>query len=82
MFTKARIRAWANEHNVRNVSVTGGKLVIEPLAVERDQMTPLRRYGARYVNATHRLMVPMRYFKVDKEKDNVLDVIWEFVQKL
>ena len=49
LLDKARIKAFANEHHIRTVSVAGGKLVVEPIDVPRDRMTALRRAGGRYL---------------------------------
>ena len=45
LLEKARIKAYANEHHIKTVSVTGGKLVVEPIDIARDKMTGLRRSG-------------------------------------
>lgn len=62
MFAKSRLRAWASEHGVKLVSVVAGKVTVEPIEVGRDALTPLRRYGARYVAQTSKLSVPVKYF--------------------
>ena len=49
LFERARIKAFANEHRIKSVSVTGGKLVVEPIEVPRSKMTLLRRAGGRYL---------------------------------
>ena len=81
MFTRARIRAWADEHGVKTVTVTGGKLVVEPVDVPADLMKPLRRYAARYVPQTKKLALPLKYFNLT-ENDNLMGVVWDFVQKI
>ena len=81
LFAKARIRAWANERGVKFVSVSGGKLNVEPVDVPRDMMTPLRRYGARWVPQSRKLSVPMKYFRVDGD-EGVLEAIWAFLEEL
>ncbi len=81
MFTRAKIRAWANEHGVKSVVVTGGKLVMEPVDVPSGLMKPLRRYSARYVQQSKKLMLPVKYFGLS-ENDNLLRAIWEFTGQL
>ncbi len=70
LLAKARIKAFANEHHVKTISVTGGKLTIEPIDVTRSVMTSLRRSGGRYFSDKRRLTLPMRYF--DQEDDDAL----------
>ena len=74
MFAKSRVRAWAAEHGVKLVSVSGGKVGIEPVEVPRDALTPLRRYGARYVAQTGKLSVPLKYFDLG-EDDSLIEAI-------
>ena len=81
LFDKARIKAFANEHHIRTVSVTAGRLVVEPIDVSRDQMTPLRRAGGRYLADKRKLQLPLRYFKLD-EGDNLLGPVAEFLKEL
>lgn len=81
LFAKARIRAFANEHRIRTVSVTGGKLVVEPVDIARDAMTPLRRAGGRYLAEKRKLALPLRYFKLGKD-DNLFAPVYEFLKDL
>lgn len=81
LFEKARIKAFANEHHIKTVSVTAGRLVVEPIDVSRDQMTPLRRAGGRYLADKRKLQLPLRYFKLD-EGDNLLGPVAEFLKEL
>ena len=81
LIQKARIKAFASEHHIRMVSVTGGKLVVEPVDVPRDKMTPLRRAGARYVQDKRKLSLPIRYFKLD-EGDSLLEPVAAFLAEL
>lgn len=80
-FDKARIKAYANEKGLKTISVVGGKLVIEPITLSREQQSSLRRHGARYLEASKKLSVPMRYFKLE-EDDAILDAISHFLQEL
>ena len=79
LLTKARIKAFANEHHIRVVSVTGGKLVVEPIDISRDRMTPLRRAGGRYLADKRKLQLPLRYFKLE-EGDDLLEPIADFLR--
>ncbi len=81
LLEKARIKAFANEHGVRTISVTGGKLVVEPIAVPKTAMTPLRRSGGRYLAEKKKLTLPLRHFKLD-EGDNLLGPIARFLEEL
>ena len=81
LIEKARIKAFASEHHIRTVSVTGGKLVVEPVEVPRDKMTPLRRAGGRYLQDKRKLTLPVRYFKLE-EGDSLLRPVAEFLDEL
>ena len=81
LLDKARIKAFANEHHIRTVSVAGGKLVVEPIDVPRDRMTALRRAGGRYLADKRKLSLPLRYFKLE-EDDNLLGPIARFLEEL
>lgn len=59
-FEKARLKAFANEHGIRSVSVTGGKLVVEPITLSRSQASALRKRAGRYLADKKKMMVPMR----------------------
>ncbi|MDO4442936.1 MAG: transcription-repair coupling factor [Slackia sp.] len=74
MFAKSRLRAWASEHGVKLISVSAGKVAIEPIDVPRSALTPLRRYGARYVAQTGKLSVPVKYFDLG-EDDSLIEAI-------
>ena len=63
------------------MSVTGGKLVVEPIDVTRDRMTPLRRAGGRYLAEKRKLTLPIRYFKRE-EGDALLRPIAAFLREL
>ena len=81
LLAKARIKAFANEHGIRMVSVTGGKLVVEPIAVPRERMTPLRRAGGRYLPEKKKLTLPLRYFRLG-EGDNLLAPVARLLEDL
>ena len=81
LIEKARIKAFASEHHIRTVSVTGGRLVVEPIDVPRDKMTPLRRAGGRYLQDKRKLTLPLRYFKLE-EGDALLRPVAEFLEEL
>ncbi|MDO4183136.1 MAG: transcription-repair coupling factor [Coriobacteriia bacterium] len=81
LLAKCRIKAFANEHHIKTISVTGGKLVVEPLALTRAQLTPLRRSGARYLPEKKRLALPLRHFKVE-EGDALFAAVYAFLQEM
>lgn len=80
LLEKARIKAFANEHHLRTVSVTGGRLVVEPIDISRDRMTGLRRAGGRYLSDKRKLQLPLRYFELD-EGDSLLGPIAGFLKE-
>lgn len=80
LIAKARIKAFANEHHIKTVSVTGGRLVVEPIDIPRDKMTGLRRAGGRYLADKRKLQLPLRYFKLD-EGDNLLGPVFAFLRE-
>ena len=81
LMEKARIKAFANEHKIRTVSVTAGKLVVEPIVIPKARMTPLRRAGGRYLAEKKKLTLPLRYFKLD-EDDNLLGPVARFLEEM
>ncbi|MEG0375426.1 MAG: transcription-repair coupling factor [Raoultibacter sp.] len=80
-FEKARIKAFANEHYIKSISMVGGKLTVEPVTLSRDKVTSMRRYGARYVPATKKFSIPIKHFDL-KEDDSVLEAVSAFLQEL
>ena len=80
-FDKARIKAFANERGIKTVSVVGGKLTVEPVTLSRDTVTKLRRHSARYIPASKKFSIPLRYFDVG-EDDGLLDAIAGFLKEL
>ncbi len=81
LIEKARIKAFANEHRIKTISVIAGKLIVEPLEIPRDKMTSLRRAGGRYLAEKKKLQLPLRYFKLE-EGDALLKPIAEFLQEM
>uniref|UniRef100_UPI00258F564E transcription-repair coupling factor n=1 Tax=uncultured Senegalimassilia sp. TaxID=1714350 RepID=UPI00258F564E len=81
LFEKARIKAFANEHHIKTVSVVAGKLVVEPIDIPRDKMTPLRRAGGRYLADKRKLQLPLKYFRLT-EKDNLFTPVAKFLKEM
>ena len=81
LFAKARVKAFANEHHMNTVTVAGGKLIVEPVAVQRDKMVPIRRAGGRYLAEKRKLTLPIRYFKVE-EGDALFGAVLDFLKEL
>lgn len=74
LLRKARIKAFANEKRIWNISVSASKLNIDGVALSRDQLIRLKRKGARYLADKKKLIMPMRYFdgtRSDAESDLV-----------
>lgn len=59
-FDKARLKAFAYENNIKMISMTAGKLVVEPIVLTRDQASALRRKAGRYLSDKKKMTVPMR----------------------
>ena len=81
LYEKARIKAFANEHHIKTVSVVAGKLVVEPIDIPRDKMTPLRRAGGRYLSDKRKLQPPLKYFRLT-EKDNLFGPVAKFLWEM
>lgn len=80
-FDKARIKAYANEKKIKTISVVAGKLMIEPVSLTREQQTQMRRHGGRYLDASKKLSLPLRYFKLGGD-ESILDALGQFLKEL
>ena len=81
LFARAHLKAFANEHGIKLISVVGGRLVVEPVEVPADAMKALRRAGGRYNPDKRKLALPLRYFS-DEERENLLPAIAGFLAAL
>ncbi len=81
LFARAHLKAFANEHGIKLISVVGGRLVVEPVEVPADAMKALRRAGGRYNPDKRKLALPLRYFS-DEERENLLPAIARFLGEL
>ena len=81
LLDKARLKAFAYEHDVKTISVVGGKLVIEPVDISRNMSIKLRRYDGKYTPSNRKLRLPLKYFGTI-EPDGLLGVIAKFVHEL
>ena len=63
------------------MSVVAGKLVVEPIDIPRDKMTPLRRAGGRYLADKRKLQLPLKYFRLT-EKDNLFTTVAKFLKEM
>ena len=81
LLERARIKAFAFENKIKTVSVTAGKLVVEPIVVPKSASIPIRRAGGRYLAEKKKLTLPLRYFKLD-ENDNLLGPIARFLEEM
>lgn len=59
-FEKARLKAFANEHGIKLISVSAGKLTVEPFALTKSQASSLRRKAGRYLVDKKKMAVPLR----------------------
>lgn len=81
-FAKARIKAYANEHGVKTISVVAGKVCFEPVAQPAaEKMKLMRRMGGRYVAASKKLQLPMKYFDLGPE-DSIVEAVWKLLPEL
>lgn len=58
-FEKARLKAFANEHGIKLISVSAGKLTVEPFALTKSQASSLRRKAGRYLADKKKMAVPL-----------------------
>ena len=59
-FEKARLKAFANEHGIKLISVSAGKLTVEPFTLTKSQASSLRRKAGRYLADKKKMTVPLR----------------------
>lgn len=87
-FEKARLKAFANEHGIKLISVSAGKLTVEPFALTRSQASSLRRKAGRYLADKKKMAVPLRvvvpgYGKEEEAGDaGMLTNVLAYLQKL
>lgn len=87
-FEKARLKAFANEHGIKLISVSAGKLTVEPFALTKSQASSLRRKTGRYLADKKKMAVPLRvvvpgYGKEEEAGDvGMLTNVLAYLQKL
>lgn len=87
-FEKARLKAFANEHGIKLISVSAGKLTVEPFALTKSQASSLRRKAGRYLADKEKMAVPLRvvvpgYGKEEEAGDvGMLTNVLAYLQKL
>lgn len=87
-FEKARLKAFANEHSIKLISVSAGKLTVEPFALTKSQASSLRRKAGRYLADKKKMAVPLRVvvpgYGKEKEAGDVgmLTNVLAYLQKL
>lgn len=87
-FEKARLKAFANEHGIKLISVSAGKLTVEPFALTKSQASSLRRKAGRYLADKKKMAVPLRvvvpgYGKEEEASDaGMLTNVLAYLQKL
>ena len=87
-FEKARLKAFANEHGIKLISVSAGKLTVEPFALTKSQASGLRRKAGRYLADKKKMTVPLRvvvpgYGKEEEAGDaGMLTNVLAYLQKL
>ncbi len=84
---KARLKAFANEHGIHLISVTGGKLVIEPVTLTKAQASALRRKAGRYLADKKKMTVPLRVFVPKQSEENpddagMLSHVFNYIRSL
>ncbi|WP_251198101.1 transcription-repair coupling factor [Anaerotardibacter muris] len=80
-FQKARLKAFASEHNIESISVTGGRLVVEPITLTKAQASQIRKKSGRYLADKKKLMVPMRVVG-QSEDGTTLTAVQSFLESL
>ena len=87
-FEKARLKAFANEHGIKLISVSAGKLTVEPFTLTKSQASSLRRKAGRYLADKKKMAVPLRvvvpgYGKEEETGDaGMLTNVLAYLQKL
>ena len=87
-FEKARLKAFANERGIKLISVSAGKLTVEPFALTKSQASSLRRKAGRYLADKKKMAVPLRvvvpgYGKEEEAGDvGMLTNVLAYLQKL
>lgn len=87
-FEKARLKAFASEHGIKLISVSAGKLTVEPFALTKSQASSLRRKAGRYLADKKKMAVPLRvvvpgYGKEEEAGDvGMLTNVLAYLQKL
>lgn len=87
-FEKARLKAFANEHGIKLISVSAGKLTVEPFALTKSQASSLRRKTGRYLADKKKMVVPLRvvvpgYGKEEEAGDvGMLTNVLAYLQKV
>lgn len=84
---KARLKAFANEHGIHLISVTGGKLVIEPITLTKAQASALRRKAGRYLADKKKMTIPLRVFIPKQSEENpddagMLSHVFNYIRSL
>lgn len=84
---KARLKAFANEHGIHLISVTGGKLVIEPITLTKAQASALRRKAGRYLADKKKMTIPLRVFVPKQSEENpddagMLSHVFNYIRSL
>ena len=81
LFDKARLKALANQHGIKTISVTGGKVVIDPISISRSFASSLRRRGGRYLEDKKKLTVPLRVIG-ESDDGSTLIAIYAYIARL
>lgn len=87
-FEKARLKAFANEHGIKLISVSAGKLTVEPFTLTKSQASSLRRKAGRYLADKKKMAVSLRvvvpgYGKEEEAGDaGMLTNVLAYLQKL
>lgn len=87
-FEKARLKAFANEHGIKLISVSAGKLTVEPFTLTKSQASSLCRKAGRYLADKKKMAVPLRvvvpgYGKEEEAGDaGMLTNVLAYLQKL
>lgn len=81
LFDKARIKTYAYERRLKTISLSGGKVVIEPIDVSPKKQTAFRRQGGRYIADSKKLVVPLKTLQIE-EGGSLMAAIARFLEEL
>lgn len=81
LFDKARLKAFCIQHKIEVASCVAGKLRVEPISLEREATTKLRKQKGRYLPDKKKILIPIK--NLDAQPDtSMFQVVYEFLSAL